>query len=336
MDTSDYQYEESEDMVFNLPVVVTSDMRTCIPRTDGKEACLPEIISPGVQKSGTSFAYTYLIKHPHIARSSIKEVNYYVNRIGYPSGIEKYTDSFINDPSKVNVDFTPRYLMVPESPSLIHMGNRATRFVVMLRDPVDRAYSHFRYQQKLYANNPMDQCEVRQQIPFKQYLMEEVRLLESCKMAPIKNSIPGTWPQRPFPPGCKAWRAPMTVTGNIDCNALFPNAIGLTEDTNVGYLTHGMYARHIKYYFSLFPRENFLFIRYEDLEERGETNVLNEIVEWIGLERMEEEGWGRITKINSNDYPPMEPDEEDFLRRFFASPNEELYKLLGRDMQWKR
>lgn len=82
--------------------------------------------------------------------------------------------------------------------------------------------------------------------------------------------------------------------------------------------------------------ENFLFIRFEDLIEKGEIYVLNEIASWLEIEELGEEEWGDLNIYNNNDYPPMNEDEEQFLVDFFREPNERLYKLIGKDFGWRR
>ena len=334
-------YLESEDVVFRLPTIATYDTRTCIPKANGGgESCLPEIISPGVQKSGTSFVYSYLVKHPHIEKSSIKELNYFWSiPQRYPTGIELYTQSYATAPTLVNIDFSPRYLMLPESAELIYQTNRATKFVVMLRDPVDRAYSHFRYQQKLYKKAPVDMCTTRQQVTFKEYITEEFGVLSSCGMISGNTNKPN-WSDSP-PVNCTVWKVPRPtlnprapVPGR--CKLFFPNSNAMMADTSIGYLSHGLYVGHLEHYFKFFPRKNFLFIRYEDLQERGEVTVLNEIAEWIGVDALDASAWGPITEVNGNEYPDMSPEEENFLISFYRNPNQRLYELLGRDMGWKK
>ena len=87
--------------------------------------------------------------------------------------------------------------------------------------------------------------------------------------------------------------------------------------------------------FKYFPKENFFFVRFEDLKEKGDVFVLNEICEWLGIDPLDEEGWGDLSYTNTNDYPDMLEDEEEFLKQFFREPNQELYELLGRDFRWK-
>lgn len=328
------------DIEFNLPTLRSDNYRLCLPSKNNLYSCTPSIISPGVQKCGTSFAFQYLTHHPQIGKSKVKEVNYFI-KDNYPKGIETYFAQLPNDNSKVSLDFSPKYMMLPESVELIYLANPTTRFIVLLRDPVDRAYSHFRFQQLLFHSHAemvsKTPCPNRiEEVTFKQYLSEEFNVLDSCDMLGFDVSPPPWIKTDQISDNCKSWRC-FDSSDIKSCSLCFniPD-VHVTSDLSVGYLSHGIYYSHILHYFNYFPRENFLFVRFEDLEDRGEVTVLNEMAEWIGVEAIDEKTWGVIKEVNSNDYPPMEPDEEEFLRKFFEGPNKQLYSLLGRDMGWKK
>ena len=130
-------------------------------------------------------------------------------------------------------------------------------------------------------------------------------------------------------PRCKTWRCDKCM----DC---FPNPeMPTVTDIEIGYMSHSLYVSHIKHFFKYFPRENFFFVRFEDIIEKGGDAVLNEIVEWLGLPTIDD--WDLEESLkNANDYTDMNPDEEEFLTEFFRIPNQELYDLLGRDFEWRR
>ena len=168
-------------------------MQPCFQFIAESKSCIPNVICPGVQKCGTSFLYYTLIHHPKIARSSVKEVNFYLNDTfndDYTLGIRQYSSNFVHDPDQIIVDFSPKYMMVPEATELIYQTNKNTKFIITLRDPVDRTYSHFRFSEKLVVkteekrehliNGP---CPRRlEELNFKQYLEEEYNILKDCSM----------------------------------------------------------------------------------------------------------------------------------------------------------
>ena len=139
-----------------------------------------------------------------------------------------------------------------------------------------------------------------------------------------------------MPSNCTTWKMFDYKKLKKSCEYCFPNPdLVAIPQVSVGYLSNSLYANHLKHMFKYFPRENFFFVRFEDILEKGEVFVLNEICEWLGIETLTLEEWGDLNVTNTNDYPDMLEDEEDFLRQFFREPNKELYELLGRDFGWK-
>jgi hypothetical protein len=110
---------------------------------------LPDFIIIGAQKSGTTALYTYLSGHPCLKLSSIKEVHYF--DLNYSKGLNWYKSHF---PDKLfNNKFltgeaTPYYFFHPLAPGRIKKHLPAVKFILLLRDPVDRAYSHYLMQKR--------------------------------------------------------------------------------------------------------------------------------------------------------------------------------------------
>ena len=190
--------DNSVDVHFNLPFFEDL-MQPCFRFQENEEelSCIPSLISPGVQKCGTTYLYFGLTNHPKISESSIKENNFYIhgNSDGkFKSGIEVYSSAFVHDPNQIIVDFSPKYMMVPESAEFIYQTNRNAKFIIILRDPVDRTYSHYRYQESLYyksrnINSTLESdCPDRHNVTFKQYIQEEYELLNTCNLLTFEHS----------------------------------------------------------------------------------------------------------------------------------------------------
>lgn len=140
-----------------------------------------------MMKSGTTSLYYSLFNHPRVERSKIKETNFYTNSYYY-DGIRSYITNFSPEPSQYMLDSSPKYMMRPESAKLIYSVNPYAKFIVMMRDPVDRAYSHYYYIRRLFESGTLDNspkminCPERVNITFAQYLKEEYAVLQHCKM----------------------------------------------------------------------------------------------------------------------------------------------------------
>ena len=95
----------------------------------------------GCAKSGSSFLRDYLNLHPDISFSSIKEPNYFGENGEFSS--EEY-HGLIDDPSATFFgDATVEYIQNESSLKNIKKYNESSKIIVVLRDPVTRAWSHY-------------------------------------------------------------------------------------------------------------------------------------------------------------------------------------------------
>ena len=110
---------------------------------------LPDFVIIGAQKSGTTFLYNLLTRHPSIEGTFEKEVHYF-DRF-FHRGIEWYRSQFPLPRLKVQRkvitgETTPDYLFHPHAARRMAKVVPQARLIVLLRNPVDRAYSHYHHQ----------------------------------------------------------------------------------------------------------------------------------------------------------------------------------------------
>jgi hypothetical protein len=106
------------------------------------ERRLPNFIIPGTQKGGTSSLYAYLSQHPEAGPTARKEIHYF-NR-WYAKGLDWYRAFFPRfDEARYCGEASPNYLADPETPSRIAADLPSVKIVILLRNPIDRAYSHY-------------------------------------------------------------------------------------------------------------------------------------------------------------------------------------------------
>ena len=106
---------------------------------------LPNFICLGAAKSGTTTLYDILRQHPEIYISTFKEPHFFDIPENYKNGIDWYEKNYFkNADKKVIAEFTPSYFFEKEAPKRIFndLGDKV-KFIVLLRHPVDRAYSHY-------------------------------------------------------------------------------------------------------------------------------------------------------------------------------------------------
>ncbi len=104
----------------------------------------PNFIGLGVQRAGTSWIHNCLYEHPQIYMPPEKEIsffNYY-----YSKGPEWYTNCFrACGPDQLAGEISPDYLCTMEAAERIYNWNPELKFIISLRNPVERAVSAYRY-----------------------------------------------------------------------------------------------------------------------------------------------------------------------------------------------
>jgi hypothetical protein len=103
---------------------------------------LPRAVIIGGQKCGTSSLHSYLVQQPDVIAPLRKEVHYF--DLNYGRGEAWYRANFgrVGEPG-INIDSSPYYLFHPSVPLRMRALLPDARLIVLLRDPVRRAYSHY-------------------------------------------------------------------------------------------------------------------------------------------------------------------------------------------------
>ena len=115
----------------------------------------PNLFIVGAAKSGTTSLHNYLNQHPDIFMCNPKEPHFLINKeIGVeriPIGVtekSEYENLFIEgEDKKYRGESSVMYLMYPEIviPKIKKEYDEKTKVIIMLRNPVERAYSAFHH-----------------------------------------------------------------------------------------------------------------------------------------------------------------------------------------------
>jgi len=107
---------------------------------------LPNFMCVGAAKAGTTSLYDILRQHSNVFVPSFKEPHFFDIPSVYKNGVQWYSKTYFNNvkEEKCIGDFTPTYLFDTEAPKRIVKDLGVdVKFIVILRNPVDRAYSHY-------------------------------------------------------------------------------------------------------------------------------------------------------------------------------------------------
>jgi hypothetical protein len=125
--------------------------RMFVRRLQSSRRVLPDFLIIGAQKSGTSSLYRYLDQHPQVRGSLPKEVHY------FDGGLEAGVDAFALGEGWYRAHFplraemadrlafeaSPLYLLHPLAAERIAALMPGVKLVAILRNPTDRALSHY-------------------------------------------------------------------------------------------------------------------------------------------------------------------------------------------------
>lgn len=140
---------------------------------------LPACFLVGAQKSGTTSLFAALANHPDVLMPRLKEPFYYGNDVRYSKGRKFYEANFPeNIPGKYYIDGSTNYLDHPEAANRIRKDVPAAKIIIILRDPVERAYSHYRMQVK----NKIEELTFDEALE-----REKERIAEGAKISPAHN-----------------------------------------------------------------------------------------------------------------------------------------------------
>ncbi|TCJ20786.1 sulfotransferase [Rubrobacter taiwanensis] len=107
----------------------------------------PDFIIIGAQKSGTTSLYRYLTEHPRVAPAATKQVDFFAHE-SFRRGYGWYLAQFPQDRGKETLtgEASPYYMFHPHAPRRVFEFDPRIKLIAILRNPVDRTYSHYQHQ----------------------------------------------------------------------------------------------------------------------------------------------------------------------------------------------
>ncbi|MEB3341853.1 tetratricopeptide repeat protein [Okeania sp.] len=243
----------------------------------------PNFIIIGSQKSGTTSLASYISQHPQVLPAIKKETHFWSRE--FYRGIDWYLAHFPPIPKSQNFitgEASPSYLVTDEVPKRIYNLLPNIKLLVILRNPVDRAFSQYNHWQRLSWE---DRC-------FEVAINQELEILKTTPKQPQGN------------------RKYLQMSGN--------------------YIGRGVYVEFIKKWMAVFPREQFLILRGEDLFEMPD-NTMEQVFNFLGLP---EHKLAKYKKLNSGSYAPISDLLRQRLSEYFQPHNQRLEEYLGMKFNW--
>ena len=118
---------------------------------------LPSFIIIGAQRCGTTSLFNYIIQHPSVKKPLYKEIHFFDNYYGvynlgvgwyrghFPFNIFSHLKTNTQNPRFITGEATPYYMFHPLCPLRIKEALPDVKLIAILRNPVERAYSHYQH-----------------------------------------------------------------------------------------------------------------------------------------------------------------------------------------------
>jgi hypothetical protein len=282
----------------------------------------PSFILIGPPKGGSTSLWYSLSAHPGVVvREHIhcKEPSFFWRDDLYARGIEFYLRNFPEDDGSGRVTFecTQNYFSSPDAYRRIHEAYPEMKLIVVLREPVARAYS-------LYTHLHMDALILRK-------LRQDPGYGERILARYPELAGGGYLPD----PDDERYNGEPASFEEIVEEYLSDRC---SRHWALDYLGMSEYIRHIERWTSLFSRQQMFFVCAEELFSNYQ-GALRPIQEFAGLSpcqlpyRHDNQGELRAKAAGVSYVPP--PDSLiQKLREHFAPLNRELFTFLGRTYPW--
>lgn len=341
-------YNESPHDTFKAQIHVKGEMNhSYSPHKAAVHTCMirnrtvsipmaPHFIIAGAQKSGTTALMHFLQEHPNIKASILTETHFFdwhypsdaqmnewLKLHGYTSRLkpkdlqcavrEQYSKNFNvtenTSPETIFFEKTPSYLFLTKVPELISsICVWKPKIVVILRNPIDRAISHF---QMKHGN----QGEI-----FENVIDEELLSLRRTGLskAPLRTA--------PFNPNDRAFEIPRMSKEQSEAS----HWKHYRRMFNDNLLQRGMYATQLSHWTRFFPLgESMLVLNYERFKSHPQE-VFSELLRFVGASPfVPEDGFQTIHNGRGPIERPMAPETRTYLTAFYRPYNRQLTDLLG-------
>lgn len=267
----------------------------------------------GSQKCGTTTLFDNLELHPNVYGGR-KEKNFFSHKYLYEKGFVWYYTLFQTKKiffrwfsNNYYMDASPSYLPSKEVAKKIHAYNPEAKFIIMMRNPVDRAFSAW----NMYKQMNLLSLDEKENL--------------------IKNHIEGLNQNR---------KEKFINMINLES---FPTFEAMVEEElsdiinnkepYPGIIKRGIYYEQIANYLTLFNPQQFFYICSEEFKER-KFDTLKKLFFFLELNpNLPEE---KLKDKHKREYQnKMSSEIREKLKEFYKPHNQKLYTLINKNYNWK-
>eukprot|EP01026_Neomeris_dumetosa_P037760 TRINITY_DN3062_c0_g1_i1.p2 TRINITY_DN3062_c0_g1~~TRINITY_DN3062_c0_g1_i1.p2 ORF type:complete len:405 (+),score=29.47 TRINITY_DN3062_c0_g1_i1:39-1253(+) len=242
---------------------------------------MPDVLGIGVQKGGTSALQFYLWHHKQVyAHRELKELHYFDQCNTLP--IEAYQKWFKGMSKKQThkIDITPEYVFYPDAPCLMSVLAPHAKLILILRDPIERYLSAFRYEKQRQPLERFSQDAQFLSISFNDLVNATISTMtNTCQFQTqgqgqdIGGMELADWYE------CFGCKSPLRGR----TQKWYFRKTEQQEDKYAQFLGRGMYLVQIKWLLQFFDKSQ-LYIIDSSKMKKNTMGTINDTLKFIGLD----------------------------------------------------
>ncbi len=267
-----------------------------IGSSTSKIRVLPDFIIIGGMRCGTSSLFNYLNLHPYIKTSRTKEIHFFDRNFG--KGINWYKSFF---PSLVY-----KWIMKMIFNQDVITGEASPNYLFDPRVPKRISMLIPNTKLILLLRNPV----------YRTYSNYNYNVKNNKENKSFRDSIKN---EKKF------------LDDNLKGEFTYENYKNFENGPYRPYLMKSIYIKQIKNWTRYFPKNQILIIKSEDLFLKPQY-VLAKVFNFLNIPNYQTKKFKLYNYLN---YPDIKPDILDFLFEYFEPFNQDLYKFLNRNFNWK-
>ena len=274
---------------------------------------LPSFLILGGSRSGNTSLFAYLTEHPNIMPGSLKAFfffQYFTN-----NKTSFYRSQFpIKRKNLITCDSTSSYFVHPLIPARVHKLLPSAKLIVVLRNPVERAYSEFHYTVTLGSELTEN---------FEDVIKSELKRIEIGNKKPELKIENTNYKHFTF----------SHLRDGLYAQHLERWLKFFSKEQLLVLHTKDLYTNFDQ---TLSETFEFLNLPKYQIENRIEKNKIDKIRPLAGHEQNVYKNIDSKTRtlFNVQNYPEMKPETKKFLQDFFRPHNEKLFKMIGKRFDW--
>ena len=266
----------------------------------------PDFLIIGAQKAGTTTLHHWLAQHPDLEGSTPKELQFFNQGIHQGQNVEDYQRNFkaLGRRRKLFFESTPEYIYHPGTAAAIAETYPDIKLIVLLREPVARAFSAWIMYDRLIRENRLTADGYGSFRPLEGNLLFE-------------HFVKG----RDHMPGFR------------ECLEIELALMDTGEGFEPALIRRGFYWAQLQNYYAHFPAEQICVLGMGELRDTPD-HVLRKVCEFLGQPSPMAGTIDINTRRNVGDHRTrIAPADAAFLEDLYAGPNAELFKNIGK-LNW--